>query len=101
VPTSANERITAAVPSGSPHATLKASREPSTMMSAWRRAITRHPSTWPTRIVRVEVGVERMRRAIPSRRVSISQTAPLSEVREMNSSCCVLAPPSNRLSVPA
>jgi hypothetical protein len=42
-----------------------------------------------------------MRRAIPSRRVSINQTAPLSEVRKMNSSSCVLAPPSNRLSVPA
>ena len=66
------------------------------MISACSSATASRPSSWPARIVRSEVGVESMRRAIPRRRVSISQAAPLSEVRKMNSSSCVLAPVSKR-----
>ena len=62
------------------------------MISAWRSATASRPSVWPARIVRTEVGVESMRRATPSRRVSISLAAPVSDVRKMNSRSCVLAP---------
>jgi hypothetical protein len=43
--------------------------------------------------------VDSIRRAIPSRRVSISQIAPLSDVRKMKSNSWVLAPAWKRLSV--
>ena len=70
------------------------------MISACTSAIAKRPSTWPATRSRIEVGVESMRRAMPSRRVSISQTAPLSELRKMNSSSWVLAPASKRPAVP-
>ena len=66
------------------------------MMSAWSRAIASRPSSTPPRIARVGVGVESIRRAIPRRRVSMSHTAPLSELRNTKSSSCVLAPLSKR-----
>ena len=68
------------------------------MISACSSAIASRPRSTPPRIERGEVGVESMRRAIPRRRVSISQTAPLSELRNTNSSSCVLAPLAKRSS---
>jgi hypothetical protein len=55
------------------------------MISACSKAIASRPRSTPPRIERVEVGVESMRRAMPRRRVSISHTAPLSELRKTNS----------------
>jgi hypothetical protein len=96
VPTRQKARTTAVVPSGSPHPTPKKSDEPTTMISACSKAMARRPRRTPARIERVEVGVESMRRAMPSRRVSISHTAPLSELRKTNSSSWVLAPLAKR-----
>jgi hypothetical protein len=83
------------------HLQPKASSEPSTMMSGWRSAIARRPSTWPARIVRVEVGVESMRRAIPSLSRLDQPDRATERGEEDDSSSCVLAPAAHRLSVPA
>ena len=65
------------MPAGLPQFTPKKTSVPSTMISAWRIAIARRPSSCPPTIVHVEVGVESIRRAIPSLRVSITHAAPL------------------------
>ncbi len=99
MPTRQNESTTAAVPSGSPQLTPKKISDPRTMMSACTSATAMRPSSWPATSVPTEVGVERMRRAMPSLRVSITNAAAVSEVRKMNSSSWVLAPESNRPAV--
>ena len=93
---------TAAVPSGLPQLTPKneqrAEHDDQRLQERDRQA-AEHAAR--RRASRVEVGVERMRRAMPSRRVSISQAAPFSELRKMNSRSWVLAPASKRPAVVA
>jgi hypothetical protein len=57
------------VPRGLPQLTPKKRSEPRMMISACTSAIAKRPSTWPPKRTRIGVGVERMRRVMPSLRV--------------------------------
>ena len=91
-PTSAKDTSNAADPSGSPQSTPKTTSEPSRMNSPWTIAIPKRPSASPATIARAGVGVASIRRERPSRRVSISATALVMDVRKMNSRSSELAP---------
>ena len=67
--------------------------------SAWMTPIRTRPRASPAMTVPGEVGVASIRRDRPSRRVSMSATAPVRAMRKRKSSSSVQAPSSNCPSV--
>ncbi len=62
------------------------------MKPPWKSANANRPSVSPSTIVPALVGVEYSRREMPYRRVVMSATAPVIEVRNMNRMTWLSAP---------